>query len=100
MTKKFWKDWQKRVGETKNIWLFSKYYGNAFYGSYVLNNNDKLVKVKFHEDTVDLIIERHKEVLDFNTRSIKQYVENENLTLNRNDIATIYFLRKDVNQTI
>ena len=100
MTKKFWKDWQKRVGETKNIWLFSKYHGNAFYGSYVLKSNDKLVKVKFHEDTVDLIIERHKEVLDFNTRSIKQYVENESLTLNRKDIATIYFLRKDVNQTI
>jgi len=25
MTKKFWADWQKRIGETKNIWLFSKY---------------------------------------------------------------------------
>ena len=22
MTKKFWKDWQNRIGETKNIWLF------------------------------------------------------------------------------
>ena len=94
MTKKFWNDWKKRIGETTNIWLFSKYHGNAFYGSYVLNRNDKLVKAKFHEDTVDLIIERHNEILDFNTRSIKQHVENEHLTLNRNDIATIDFLRK------
>ena len=91
MTKKFWADWRNRIGETKNIWLFSKYHGNAFYGSYVLNTNDRLIKATFHGDAVDLIIERHNRVIDWNTRSLKQHVENEYLTLHRNEIASIEF---------
>ena len=91
MTKKFWNDWQKRIGETKNTWLFSKYHGNAFYGSYVLNSNDRLIKVSFHGDEVDLVIERHTEVIDLNTRSLKQHVENEYKTLHRKDLATVEF---------
>lgn len=93
MTKKFWKDWQNRIGETKNIWLFSKYYGNAFYGSYVLNTDDRLIKAKFHEDTVDLIIERHNRIIDWHTRSLKHHVENEYLTLHRTEIASIKFIK-------
>ena len=91
MTKKFWADWQKRFGETKNIWLFSKYYGNACYGSYVLNTNDRLIKATFHGDVVDLVIERHNRIIDWHTRSLKQHVENEYLTLYRNEIASIEF---------
>ena len=91
MTKKFWADWRNRIGETKNIWLFSKYHGNAFYGSYVLNTDDRLIKATFHGDAVDLIIERHNRVIDWNTRSLKQHVENEYLTLHRNEIASIEF---------
>ena len=93
MTKKYWADWQKRIGETKNIWLFSKYHGNAFYGSYVLNTDDRLIKATFHEDVVDLIIERHNRVIDWNTRSLKQHVENEYLTLHRNEIASSEFIK-------
>lgn len=92
MTKKFWKDWQTRISETKNIWLFSKYYGNAFYGSYVLKLNDRLIKATFHGDTVDLIIECHTSVIDRNTHSLKQHVENEYLTLHRTEIANIEFI--------
>ena len=93
MTKKYWADWQKRIGETKNIWLFSKYYGTARYGSYVLDTHDRLIKATFHEDTVDLIIERHTEIIDWNTRSLKQHIENEYLTLHRNEIASIEFIK-------
>ena len=93
MTKKFWADWQKRIGETKNIYLFSKYHGNAFYGLYVLNTNDRLIKATFHGDAVDLIIERHHTVIDWNTRSLKQHVENEYKTLHRTDIASIEFIK-------
>ena len=93
MTKKYWADWQKRIGETKNIWLFSKYHGNAFYGSYVLNTDDRLIKATFHRDAIDLIIERHNRVIDWNTRSLKQHVENEYLTLHRNEIASIEFIK-------
>jgi len=93
MTKKFWADWQKRIGETKNIYLFSKYHGNAFYGSYLLNDNDRLIKATFHEDEVNLIIERHTRVIDWHTRSLKHHVENEYLTLHRNEIASIEFIK-------
>ena len=93
MTKKYWADWQKRIGETKNIYLFSKYHGNTFYGSYVLNTNDRLIKATFHGDAVDLIIERHNKVIDWHTRSLKQHVENEYTTLHRNEIASIEFIK-------
>lgn len=73
--------------------VVSKYHGNAFYGSYVLNTNDRLIKATFHRDAVDLIIERHNEVIDWHTRSLKQYVENEYLTLHRNEIASIEFIK-------
>ena len=93
MTKKFWADWQKRIGETKDIYLFSKYHGTAFYGSYVLNTDDHLIKAKFRGDEVDLIIERHTRVIDCNTHSLKQHVENEYLTLHRTEIASIKFIK-------
>ena len=93
MTKKYWADWQKRIGETKNIYLFSKFHGNAFYGSYVLDTDDRLIKATFHGDAVDLIIERHTQVIDWNTRSLKQHVENEYKTLHRNEIASIEFIK-------
>jgi len=64
MTKKYWLDWQKRIGETRNIELFSVF----SHGEYkmklgnVLNElaEEKLIKATFHKNTVDLIIERHK----------------------------------------
>ena len=92
MTKKYWADWQKRIGETKNIYLFSKYHGNACYGNYLLDDNDRIIKTSFHGDIVDLVIERHTEMIDWNTRSIKQHVENEYKTLHRNEIASIKFI--------
>ena len=92
MTKKYWADWQKRIGETKNIYLFSKYHSNACYGNYLLDDNDRIIKTSFHGDIVDLVIERHTEMIDWNTRSIKQHVENEYKTLHRNEIASIKFI--------
>jgi hypothetical protein len=57
----------------------------------VLNTGDALVKATFHGNAVDLVIERHKQIFDGNTRSLKQHVENEYLTLHREDIASIEF---------
>ena len=100
MTKKFWADWRRRIGETKNIYLFGKIYnGDGSFAYYVgkwpspvLNENDRLIKVTFHNDAVDLVIERHNRVIDWNTCSIKQHVENEYKTLHRNEIASIKFI--------
>lgn len=101
MTKKFWKDWQNRIGETKDIYRFGKIYNSDGSFSYyvgkwpspLLDTNDRLVKAAFHGDAVDLIIERHTRVIDWDTWSVKQHVENEYLTLHRNEIATIEFVK-------
>lgn len=89
MTKKFWKDWQNRIGETKNIELrisvFNPNNGACYYHS-VLGNKDKILKASFHGDTVDLIIERH------GWRNGHHTVENEYLTVHRQEIKTIEFI--------
>lgn len=92
MTKKFWKDWQNRIGETKNIYLrtcvFNKnnvkwYYHNVLSNLY---DKDKILKASFHGDAVDLIIERYWYV------DGHWHIENEYLTLHRNEIKTIVFI--------
>ena len=101
MTKKFWTDWRRRIGETKNIYLFGKIYnGNGSFAYYVgkwpsplLDENDRLIKATFHNDAVDLVIERHTKVIDWHTRSLKHHVENEYKTLHRDEIASIKFIK-------
>ena len=95
MTKKFWKDWQKRIGETRDICLFKRSHidGRTWKSSCgLLGLEDRIAKVTFHEKSVDLIVERKTYVFGINGLHI--HSENEHLTLNRNDIATIDFLRK------
>jgi len=98
MTKKFWKDWQNRIGETKdielNICVFNKNNGRCYYHS-VLSSvyNDKILKASFHGDAVDLVIERHWEKSNLKTRSRQMVVENEYLTLHRTEIASIEFIK-------
>jgi hypothetical protein len=89
MTKKFWADWQRRIGETKNIYLFSKYLTRVRYGHYLLNENceDSLINASFHGDVVDLVIQR--KTWCFN----HVHVENEYLTLHRIEIANIKFIK-------
>ena len=94
MTKKFWADWQKRIGETKNIRLFYKSYNDDgtvyYYGNKtLLEGNDRLLKATFHKDTVDLVLERHTSVFNKKAWKFCQHVEKEYLILNRLDIVTI-----------
>jgi len=90
MTKKYWADWQKRIGETKdielNVCVFNKNNARCYYHS-VLSQvyNDKILKASFHGDSVDLIIERHSWGNGHNV------VENEYLTLHRTEIKNIEF---------
>ena len=96
MTKKFWVDWQKRIGETKNIQKFYRfeysdgkiYLSKSYCG--VLNDKDKLIKATFHGDAVDLVIERHNWVISY-TSADHWHIENEYLTLHREEIANIEF---------
>ena len=94
MTKKFWNDWQKRVYETEDIYLFLVYYDGmvrttsncAFLSKYL---GDRIIKADFHNDAVDLIIERHTNV--WKNGDIHQVVQNEYKTLHREEIAKIKF---------
>ena len=96
MTKKFWTDWQNRIGETKNIYLeicvFNKNNGEYYYHNVLskLHDKDKILKAEFHGNTVDLIIERHKWVFGKNCND-HWNIENEYLTLHRTEIKTIQF---------
>jgi len=94
MTKKFWADWQKRIGETKNIYTF--YYTfegqprNGYKHGILNNGKDRLIKATFHNDAVDLVIETKSEVFGKNGNHI--HVENKYFTLHRNEIASIEFI--------
>lgn len=98
MTKKYWQDWQKRIKETENIWMFYEPFGNkAFWGEYLLNDGDKLSKATFYKDTVVLDIERLKRGFNEEVGEVCEYVENESVEIHRTSIANIKF-RKYYNQ--
>ncbi len=92
MTKKFWKDWQNRIEETKNIYLricvFNKNNGRCYYHN-VLSTlyEDKILKASFHGNAVDLKIERNWYV------DGHWHTEDEYLTLHRTEINTIEFIK-------
>ena len=96
MTKKYWNDWQKRVGETKNIYEFWYYNDGkvrrlSYCGVLSEYSGDSLLSAKFHGDAVDLVIERKRNV--FKNRSVHCNVENEYLTLHRKDIGRVEFIQ-------
>ena len=96
MTKKFWNDWGKRIGETKEIYLFYEYfdgihrkgrYRGILHGGKILwvvfpkgmENKKAIVKVK----------RAYPRIIG------KTSVEVEYLYIDRKDIATIEFIKKD-----
>ncbi len=95
MTKKFWNDWQKRIGETNQIygWLIHKTYDGIekkqIGGSMIGYLPFKILSAKFNSNTVELVLETKSEVFGKNGYHI--HVENKYFTLNRKDIATVEF---------
>jgi len=90
MTKKFWKDWQNRIGETKQIYgWYENSKGKCVGGSLVGYLPFKILSAKFNGDTVELVLETKYEVFGKNGYHI--HVENKYLTLHREDISTVEF---------
>lgn len=87
MTKKFWKDWQNRIGETKQILGFMPW-GEAG-GSLVGYLPFKIISAKFNGNTVELVLETKSEVFGKNGNHI--HVENKYFTFNRKEISTVEF---------
>lgn len=97
MTKKFWVDWQKRIGETKAIYgwcKWTRYDGvetKREGGSLIGYLPFKILSAKFNGDTVDLKLEVVDRVFNKSTWGFHNHVENKYYTLHRNDISTIVF---------
>ena len=97
MTKKFWKDWQNRIGETKAIYGWCKWTRHDGVemkregGSLIGYSPFKILSAKFNGDTVDLKLEVVDRVFNKNTWSFNNHVENKYYILHRNDISTIRF---------
>ena len=87
MTKKFWKDWQNRIGETKQILGFLPW-GEAG-GSLIGYLPFKIISAKFNGNTVELVLETKSEVFGKNGNHI--HVENKYFTFNRKEISTVKF---------
>ncbi len=107
MTKKFWNDWQKRVGETKQVYLahescFGFRLENRLRYSYDLLNErfeadgcDEIVSVKFDGDYVHFVISRKTLVTDLASRRGYHYhAENKEISVNRKDIVSVEFFKK------
>ena len=96
MTKKFWNDWQKRVGETYRISLYESINVNGhLYNRWNLLSHsfadDEIIKATFNNDSVDLVIKQYRWV-----SSSPSHLHTENLyvTLERTNIKSIEFNRK------
>ena len=89
MTKKNWNIWKQRFGETVDIIVCNELGGHPHS---ILSNldGDKIIKGTFQDDeSVDLVIERHRNLINGH-----QHVENEYLTLQRENIKTIKYSRQ------
>lgn len=92
MTKKFWKDWQNRIGETKEVYGWYTYelhdgtMRKEVGGNLISYLPFRILSAKFNNNSVDLKVEITSEGM-FN----RHHVENKYITLNRVDISTVYF---------
>lgn len=90
MTKKYWNDWKRRIGETINIHLFWNRIDGTIIrkaNSGLLDPEDRIVKATFHEKSVDLTIERS----NYYYIGSHYLSKNEYITLEREKIACIIF---------
>ena len=99
MTKKFWNDWKRRIGETYLIWLYESVIvnGKCHNGWNILNHtyaDDEIIKATFNGDFVDLVIKKHTWVIGKGSNSGHLHSEIFYITLDRKNIKTIEFNRK------
>lgn len=107
MTKKFWNDWQKRIGETKQVYLaYKPYFGDRIENrlsysrdllGYRLDKDgcDEIVSVKFDGNSVHFVISRKTLVTDLASRRGYHYhAENKEISVNRKDIVSVEFFKK------
>ena len=87
MTKTNWIGWQNRANKTEQIWVYNDYSKREpllrIFDRYEVI--DKIMKIRFKGDTVDLTIRRKP-------RTGQDWDEyDENITLHRTDIVSVDF---------
>lgn len=101
MTKKFWNDWKRRIGETEQVYLKWDYsYDKRLrYSKKLLDlwTGEKILSVTFNKDTVNLLIERKDYVRDYSTKGYHYDARNESVNIHRKDIISISFRKNNIN---
>jgi hypothetical protein len=87
MTKKFWNDWQKRKGETKNVFAYNKS------RILILNPKDEIVEIKFDNDNDYVYITVNHCYTAFSNGNVHFGKELMNHSYHRTDIKNIEFIK-------
>ena len=85
MTLKSWNDWQKRIGETKQIWYCDN---ESKYKKGLLNNlyGEKIIHIDFNKDIATITYQRKHQ-----TFKGSWHIENCKITIERQNIVTIEY---------
>ena len=102
MTKKFWNDWKRRIGETKQVYLCrhkTKWFdekNSLRYSKDLLNlwRGERILSYKFNGNTIDFVIER-KHYVAGGPMGYHYHTENEHVTIHRKDIITVEFKKSN-----
>ena len=96
MTKKFWKDWQRRFGETEDVVIYKNYGTEHQYDYPILcgKRYDKIVDAEWFTDSVILKIERYTEIMAKKGGLHYALMGVFPFFMLRTDIKTIYFKKK------
>ena len=87
MTKKFWNDWQKRKGETKNV------IANSISRSLILNPKDEIVEINFDNDNGYVYITVNHCYTAFSNGNVHYCKELMNHTYHRMEIKNVEFIK-------
>jgi hypothetical protein len=100
MTKKFWNDWKRRIGETKQVYLCrhkTKWFdeeNSLRYSKDLLDLwiGERILSYKFNGSTIELVIER-KIYTEGGPWPLCYHYETQNecVTIHRKDIVSVEF---------
>ena len=88
MTKKFWHDWQKRKGETKNIFT------NYISGTLIQNPKDEIKEIEFDNDYVYITVLHY--YTKFSNDNVHYCKELMSHNYHRTEIKNIEFIKYNI----
>lgn len=89
MTKKFWNDWQKRFGETLEIYMKYSDDRNGFGYHLFYPHCSRIIKGTFDNDTLTLVLETRTPVFD--SSGLHYHNEKSTMVVQRKNIKSVLF---------